>query len=212
MTFKRVFFTFIVTQLIISLIVDNTFAKNQTKSNEEILAEVTTTLVLSNIRKTVPDSARIVVITRNASAFTNWLQQILTDSCLQQNYLVYSSPGKDTLKGYQIQITDAQSSIWYHKWGRKWFFFSRGIERKISTTLHLQIMDPDGRILVSQKLNKTIRDTLAGSKIDNIENKQLNFTIGQWKTNTFKQRWLEPIVITATTATVIVLFYTLRNE
>lgn len=137
--------------------------------------------------------------------------QNLTDSCLAQKYLVYSSPDSGISYGYALEISGARVQIQYHSAGRHWLFFKKGVRRTFAGDFHLQAMRPDQQIIYSRRVTVSYQDTIPAGLLEEVENPDLPFTQGTKSDSSVIKRWLEPVLITATTITLIYLFYSLRS-
>ncbi|GEM_PF-6259588 len=186
--------------------------QEKTPTNQDILIRLLISPALKLIKSNIPSQKGLSITSPDNSPLSKWLVQILTDSCLQQKYLVYSPPRSDSVSAYVVEVTAAQSEIQYRSGGRKWLVFPGDVKREVQGSSHLQIKDERGRVLSSQEIRGRYADHIPRKVLPVMENEKLEFTRGVHQPSAFRKKWLEPILITATTATVIVLFYTLRSQ
>ncbi|NIU01645.1 MAG: hypothetical protein GWN01_12240 [Nitrosopumilaceae archaeon] len=210
MMFKRYHFVLII-GLTLSVSTSLSSQANIT-SNQQILSRLLVTPVLNIFADTLELSNSMKIQGNNDGLLNLWLIQNLTDSCLSKNYLVYSSPDSGFVPNYAIRITNPRVEINYRSAGGKLLVFQKGVKRKIKGSYHLQIQKRGGQVLFSREISGQYQDTIPNNMIDQVENEKLPFTIGTEYESPFVNRWLEPVLVTATTMTVIYLFYTLRSE
>ncbi len=185
--------------------------QDKTPTNKEVIARLLISPALQLIKTTTPLQGGLSISSPDNTPLSKWLVQILTDSCLQQKYLVYS-PRTDSVSTYVVEVTTPQIEIQYRSGGRKWGLFPGNVKRRVIGSYHIQIKDEKGRVRISQEISGTYEDKISRDALPDVENEKLEFTRGVHYPSTFRKKWLEPVLITATTATMIVLFYTLRNQ
>jgi len=182
-------------------------------TNQEVISRIFATPFLKILSDSLNINGPISIESRQKELFANWTAQILTDSCLRRKILVYSPP--DSSEGsadYSIVISDPRVEITYQSAGRRWLLFRKGLNRWVEGGYHLQITDREHRVLVSRYIVGSEQDIVPNDAIDAIENDTLPFTRGTKLDSPFIKRWLEPLIITATTMTVVYLFYSLRSK
>lgn len=200
--------------LILFLILLTGFAKPQEspRSNEDVAADLLVHSTLEKLKTSLPDVVAITVYAPSGNNIEGWFKQILTDSCLQENYLVYSYPKKDSADAVLLEISGTAVEINYKSIGRKWLIGSKGFQRTITSKSHLQFRNKENQVLFSQEITGEYQDVISGDFLKKAENEALPFTKGTKSADPFIKRWLEPVIITASTMTVGYLFYTLRSE
>ncbi len=187
------------------------YPQSTVTTNQEVISRT----FISKIINVLTDSLRIkepLTIKAGTEPLSNWMAQILTDSCLSKNYLVYSSADSGIANKYSVLISDASVKIEYRSGGKKWLFFNKRVHRSFQGSYHLQISNPDGRIVLSRINSVHYQDIIPSGAEKEVENQGLAFTKGTKSVSSFIKRWLEPVLVTATTASVVFLFYTLRSE
>lgn len=182
-------------------------------TNQEVISRIFVTPFLEILSDSLNIDDTISIESAQKELFANWTAQILTDSCLRRKILVYSPPdsGKGSA-GYSIVVSDPRVQITYQSAGRRWLLFRKGLNRWIEGGYHLQITDREQRVLLSRYITGFEQDIVPNNAIDTIENDALPFSKGTKLESTFIKRWLEPVIITATTMTVVYLFYSLRSQ
>ncbi len=200
--------------LILILMALTGFVKPQTSYpvNEDVIADLLVKSTLEKLKTNLPEAEAITIYAASGNQFESWFQQILTDSCLQHNYLVYSYPKKDSADAILLEISGTAVEINYKSTGRKWLFGSKGFQRIIASKSHLQFRNKENQVLFSQEISGEYQDVIPGNFLKSAENEALPFTKGTKSADPFIKRWLEPVIITASTMTVGYLFYTLRSE
>ena len=186
--------------------------KSQTPPNQEIIAGIFTYPVLQILSDSLKVKEAIAIKSDKPETFPSWVAQILSDSCLSKNFLVYSPPDSGGTTNYMVTVSNPWVEITYQSAGRRWLLFKKGLKRTIEGGYHLQITDSEQRLLFSRQISGIAQDVIAEKMIEQVENNNLPFTKGTKLKSAFITRWLEPIVITAATMTVVYLFYSLRSE
>ncbi len=183
------------------------------ESNEERLMKLLTPPVLELLADHLTDSTAVQFHFPNNNQFGRRLSQNLSDSCLVRKYLVYSTADSLTVPGIDVVISNTVPQVHYRVAGRNLLRRVNRVDRHIEGSFHLQMRErPGGKLIASNQVKKQAVDTIEKRRIKEVENSALPFTIGKWETSETRKKWLEPIMITGATATVILLFYTLRSE
>lgn len=186
--------------------------ENATPTNQEVLSRLFTAPVLTLLADSLPPSGTLVIRDSPGGGLAAWLIQNLTDSCLAQKYLVYSSPDSGVSYDYALEISGARVQIQYHSAGRRWLFFKKGVRRTFTGDFHLRVIRSDRQILYSRQMPVSYQDVIPAGLLERVENPDLPFTQGTKSGSSVINRWLEPVLITATTITLIYLFYSLRSN
>lgn len=181
-------------------------------TNQEILSRVFTAPILKLLADSLPPAGALVIRESPGGGLEAWLIQNLTDSCLAQKYLVYSSPDSGVSYDYALEISGARVQIQYHSAGRRWLFFKKGVRRTFEGDFHLRAIRHDRQILYSRRVMVSHQDVIPAGLLERVENPDLPFTQGTKSGSSVINRWLEPVLITATTITLIYLFYSLRSK
>lgn len=156
------------------------------------------TLVFSNPRIAVQNPA-----------LSEWMRKSLVDSTLRRGYSVYVEPNNAPDSAIVVEITDQSITFEYESIGHKWLFFNKGYRRSVASGFHISITEPDGKVLLSQQFSENFEDTV--SNINAIEDEKLIFARGKKINSSLGKRLIEPVLITASTITMVYLFYSLRS-
>lgn len=181
-------------------------------ANQEVISRIFVTPFLEILSDSLNVNGTISIESASKGLLSNWTAQILTDSCLRKKILVYSPPDSGEIADYSIVVSDPRVQITYQSAGRRWLLLRKGVNRWIEGGYHLQITDREHRVLVSQYIAGSEEDLVPNNAIDAIESDALPFTKGTKLHSPFIKRWLEPVIITAATMTVVYLFYSLRSK
>ena len=186
-------------------------AQTNDLKNQEVLSRLLIPSTIAILADSLQINSGISIKSERDAVFESWIAQILTDSCLSQNYLVYSDADSSKMT-HKILVSSPFSEIQYRSAGRKWLFFKKGLHREVQGGYRLQVENPDGRLIFSGNIAGEYRDVISSGAQKIVENPDLGFTKGTKSGSSFIKRWMEPVIITVATATVVYLFYTLRSE
>jgi len=179
-------------------------------SNEEVARQIIVEPVLQQLFKEIPDSAILTFLIKETNAeLSGWTKQNLVDSCIAHGYAVYdevdSIPGSFEI----IEIRSAEISFEYKSSGKKWLFLNKGYKRIVNCEFHISITKNTGKIIFSKRFSNIFEDIVPNIKM--VENKRLSFTKGKKLDSSITNKLIEPVLITASAATVVYLFYSLRS-
>jgi hypothetical protein len=194
------------------LFVVNLFAQQQPKTNLQLMQEIITPKLFSPIKQSIPSGKSIVIRAASDDECSQLFAKILTDSCVQANYLVYSSADSAEIPVYRVILTDAECSVVYYPQKRKWLVGKLTYLREIGVSTHLQIANPASQILVSRQVSERFTDKIASDAIADVENPNFSITKGTKTSKGGFNRWVEPILLSAATIAVIFSFYSLRSN
>lgn len=182
-------------------------------TNEEVIRRLFMSSTLKVLKDTLQaDKQALQLKSDGNEPLASWLIRNLTDSCLANKFLVYSSADSQSRAQLVVQLSSPEVVIEYRGAGKKMLVFSKGMKRSIAGKYHLQIIGKSGNILFSRMMHMNYQDRLPAGSYSVVEDRALPFTHGTKKQSALLKRWLEPVVITATTMSVIYLFYTLRSN
>ena len=194
------------------LMIASLHAQHPPKTNLQMMLEIIAPPLFTSVKQSIPGGSSIVISTASADECSRWIAKILTDSCVQANYLVYSSADSAENPVYRITLTDAACSVVYYPQKRKWLVGKANYLREIEVTVHLQIANPASQILVSKQVNEKFRDKIASDAIADIEDPNISITMGTKTSKGGFKRWVEPLFLSAVTIAVIFSFYSLRSN
>jgi hypothetical protein len=190
----------------------NLFAQPLPKTNQQVLQEIIIPSLFATLKQAVPIGSSIIIHSTPSDKCGQWLAKILTDSCVQANYLVYSSADSMVFPVYRVTLTNTECQIIYHTKRKKWFVGKSTYLREIKVSTHLQIANPASRILFSRQLSGNFVDKIASEAIAVIENPDFSITKGTKTSEDGFKRWVEPLILSAATVAVILSFYSLRSN
>lgn len=179
-------------------------------SNEEIAKKLLVEPALQQIYFHAPKSSRLIIQKHGENSdLSTWMEQSLIDSCFAHDYPVYFKLADSMDSTMVVEIAQPDITFTYHSMGKKWLFFNKGYKRVITSSFHISIKGENGKVLLSQNFSDNFADTL--SNITEIENAKLLFTKGKKIKSSIGKQLIEPVLITASTITVVYLFYSLRS-
>jgi len=143
------------------------------------------------------------------SALSIWMQQSLIDSAIVADYSVYLEASDSPDSAIAVEINDQTITFEYESIGNKWLFFNKGYKRSVKSDFHMSIREENGKVLLSQQFSENFEDTV--SNIDVLEDEKLDFTRGKKINSSLGKLLIEPVLITASTITMVYLFYSLRS-
>ncbi len=183
--------------------------------NAAVLARLFSGAVLAAMERHLLPSAPLVIEIQNEDnddpSLKRWLQQVLEDSSVKNNFIVYKRVGKPLNLNFYVYLGRPEVQITYRSRGRKWLLFSREYEREVRVGFHLQIISPEQKIVYSGQVERDFVDRISPGEVDRVENPELPFTVGTKATSAFINKIVEPVLISGATLTVIYLFYILRS-
>lgn len=179
-------------------------------SNEAIATKLLVEESLQKIYLHTPKTLNLVIeVSGENPEISGWIQQNIIDSCIVQNYSVYVKSDDSIDSALVVDILDPNITFEYHSLGNKWLFFNKGYKRVCTSNFHISIRENNGMVLMSQNVDNNVADTL--SNIRKVENKKLAFTSGKKFDSLIGKKLIEPVLITASTITMVYLFYSLRS-
>jgi hypothetical protein len=184
-----------------------------TISNEVIARKLIVDGALEQVHLQASEVGAVVCIIvqdgHGNSEISSWMKRCLIDSAVKAGYAVYTQLEEAPDSAAIVEIADANIKFEYESIGNKWLFFNRGYNRSAEGDFHISIRKKNGKVLFSQQVHKDFADTL--SSTDMVENGELVFTKGKKTDPSLGKRLIEPVLITASTITMVYLFYSLRS-
>lgn len=181
--------------------------------NETAIARLISRPILTLLQPHVQAPMPLLIDISDTSdeVLQHWMRQVIEDSMLKNNFIVYKKPGKHLNLYFSLRVTRPLIRVTYRLKGRKWLLFTRKVERTVRVAFHVQLISPEQQIVYSQKLEQQYRDEIPGHALKKLENPLLPFTSGTKESSTFINRIVEPVLISGATITVVYLFYILRS-
>lgn len=200
--------------LILSLVISISLQggnTNITISNEGIAKKLLVEKALQQIYGYAPKYSRLVIqVEGKNSEISQWMQQNIIDSCIVKKYSVFIKSEHSIDSSLSVDISNPDITFEYHSLGKKLLLFNKRYKRIGNSNFHISIKAITGKILSSQNFSSNFNDTL--SNVNKIENEKLSFTKGKRNESQFGKRIIEPLLITASTITMVYLFYSLRSS
>jgi hypothetical protein len=179
-------------------------------SNEEVATKLMVEESLQRIYLHTPKFSKLVIEVREEKPeISKWIQQNIIDSCIAQNYSVYINFDDSIGSAFVVDISNPNITFEYHSLGSKWLFFNKGYKRVCKSNFHISIRENNGMVIMSHNFTNNFSDTL--SNISEVEDEKIKFTIGIKFDSLIGKRIIEPVLITASTITMVYLFYSLRS-
>ncbi|RMG65968.1 MAG: hypothetical protein D6715_07660 [Calditrichaeota bacterium] len=184
----------------------------QPPTNEALFIQALVKPALQAIHSTIPRPGPLLIQARAQDPLSQWLVRQLVDSTLAEGWQVFLTPDSLNSRWYRVQLSQARGQLQYRTVGRRLLLFASKTQRRLDAQLHLQLVAPDGKVLYSNTLTRTLADTIPHGRRHDLENRELPFTKGVSNSNGTARRWVEPLLVTASTATAVYLFFVLRND
>ncbi len=196
----------------ILLLVGLTRGQDSTKTNLQLLQDQMVQPVVRALDSlNLPPQAIAIQVT-GEDELSAWIEQKLKEEVLSKGwnlYLADSSFTKDD--GVMVQISGANVEIQYRSKEKNWLFRTTRYLRQVEGVFSYQIVRA-GEILAVKEKHFRYRDEVPAGELKHLENPLLPFSRGTRYSSPWIDRFLEPVVITAATLTVVYLFYTLRSS
>jgi hypothetical protein len=137
------------------------------------------------------------------------LVTVLSDSL---RLSIYKNP-LDSIETTTLIYHLHRCEIVYRPLPRKIFWQGSRWQRVANVMIEVDLYNTSTRQVVSQKIfEESAADTLSEKSWQNLENRNLSFTVGRTEPDEAGWRWLEPVLIVSATGAVIYLFYSLRSR
>lgn len=105
-----------------------------------------------------------------------------------------------------LRVTVETAAVAYTRAGR------RRLGRSVRLVLLATLLAPDGRLLREARCERTAEDVVPRSAHAALEDPAIPATQAPLPPGSWRRRYLEPAVLTAATALVVFLFFSLRND
>ncbi|MBN1541876.1 hypothetical protein JW992_06990 [candidate division KSB1 bacterium] len=86
------------------------------------------------------------------------------------------------------------------------------LQRSVGLSLQFSVFDDDKQLLWAESIRDSLVDELEVGRIARIEDPTIPATVGIKPDSSHKQKWIEPLLVSAVSAVVIYLFYTYRSH
>ncbi len=159
--------------------------------------------------QTVPPRERIYLSVSGQTGLARWITDTTVPLLLAKKFRVYKTDNDSV--NYRIGVTGARVRITYRPLARNWLTRVTRWQRRIEVRGTVEIVTSAGEVKGVQQLQSDYEDILTISPRQ-LENVEYPFTRGQVDDTTRWKKWVEPILISAATITVVALFFTIRSQ
>ncbi len=192
-----------------SLLLTSLMAQSRPLTNEELLKQQFVPAVVDTLTNGLPPEVGVVMTIEPQSTFSRWIHQELTRQFLRKKFRVYKTVTPDV--NYRIRVNRLKTVIVYRPVSRNWLGRVSRWQRTIEVSGQLEVVSDREEVRLLQPLTWVYADTVRQNP-GTLENPELPFTRGTVEDTTRWQRWVEPILISVATITVVTLFFTIRSQ
>ena len=181
----------------------------QTLSNADVLKHQMIPVLVDTIKTIVPAKSKVVLSVEPRGTFADWMRQQFTQELLRKKIRVYKTASSDV--NYRILVSGVTVLITYQPVSRNWLGRVKHWKRIVQLIGQLEVISSLGEVKMLYPLQLAYTDTVT-AKLKTLEQADLPFTHGTVEDTTHWQRWVEPILISVATITVVTLFFTIRSQ
>ena len=183
----------------------------QTKSNLQLLNELVVKPVVNALDSLPEAPPEVVISLKEKSEFADWAVKKLQEAILKKRIRVFDTLTASDTDWVIIDLEKMKINLSYRVKKRKWLVRPSRYMREIEGILSFSIRRHNGAVLYSGEREIHFQDVISATDLKTVENEMYPFSQGTKRESKFVKRFLEPVVITGATASVIYLFYTLRS-
>lgn len=195
------------------LLISNFFYSNncysQIKTNQEIIKGLVINEIFNSIEKLSAKPDSIQIILRGQSDIEKWIVEKLRTEVLDRGITLLEN-NQDS--SFQIIIEKVETQITYRGKNRSILLNYSNYEREIRAIISFFLKNEHNTVLFNFSEELTNIDLITRNSIEKVENRLLPFTVGSKAESKFIKRFLEPIIATAVTISVVYLFFSLRSS
>ena len=185
--------------------------ENPVPLNHEVVNELIQLEVIPLVDNALKQKTVVISKPSPTTPLSQWLKTKITEACLGKEFVVYSEPDSaDSVS--LLRFVQPVLQIEYQTAGRNWFFRSKEYKRRLLLKMQLEVIAPDGRVVLSSPVDAAFEDRVSRNELERLQNAPQSFLRGTKNDSGLIKRWLEPVATTVATATVIYLFYSLRSD
>lgn len=191
----------------------NLLAQEPPRSNLEVFSELFNDIfsqVFSNVHAN--DSAELAISIEQTPYDVYWLlEPPLVTSARRTGFGHFRKIELITEQdsaSFQIEIRPVRLSVAYESDAD---LQRHQVARVCRADLHIRLVDPRQRILITDNFGSSIRDVIDKKQIERVENVRYPFATASRSKGFFKT-WVEPLTVSAVTGTIIYLFYSFRSK
>ncbi len=177
--------------------------------NLQVLEQQMVQPIVQSIMHTIPIGERLTLQITGDTELAAWLSEQLIQHLLVKKFRVYNTATLDV--NYIVRIKIDTVSITYFPMSHQWWGGVKEWQRKVQLKGRLTIISAKQELLTVQQLDTVFEDQFSGGW-QKLETQQWSFTRGKVIDRSPWRRWVEPILISAATITVIALFFTVRSQ
>ena len=182
----------------------------QSLSNLDLLQGMISQPVIKALDSLTAIPVKIKIESKTNSDICRWMVQQLQKDLLARNFWLFTD-SDSTRADLTLVIDDLQSSIVYRVVDRNLFFRSSRYQRAVELLLAFHYKNNQESILYTYSKSIKKIDVVRRSEIAQLENKFYSFSQGQKIESSLWSKFIEPVIVTAATAGVVYLFFSLRS-
>jgi hypothetical protein len=183
----------------------------QTKSNLDIIRLYLVDYLSAVIDSSLEESGNIQMQLEQNDETGLWWKETLREFLLEKKITINSNFDQNFSDSYKLVLERTRIKIDYYPKKRKYFFKTSSYQRQISGLCSFILINKQGNLSLSRLKEFNYEDEISASDLRRVENEHFLFTNGTKMESKFIKRLVEPMIITATTAGVVYLFYSLRS-
>ncbi len=182
---------------------------SQIKMNQEVIKELVINEIFNSIEKLSDKPDSIQIILRGQRDTERWIVEKLRTEVLERGITLLEN-NQDS--SFQIIIEKIETQITYRGKNRSILLNYSNYEREIRAIISFFLKNEHNTVLFNFSGELKNIDLITRNSIEKVENRLLPFTVGSKAESKFIKRFLEPIIVTAVTISVVYLFFSLRSS
>ncbi len=182
---------------------------SQIKTNQEVIKELVINEIFNSIEKLSDKPDSIQIILRGQRDTERWIVEKLRTEVLERGITLLEN-NQDS--SFQIIIEKIETQITYRGKNRSILLNYSNYEREIRAIISFFLKNEHNTVLFNFSGELKNIDLITRNSIEKVENRLLPFTVGSKAESKFIKRFLEPIIVTAVTISVVYLFFSLRSS
>ncbi len=177
--------------------------------NLHILQQLIIAPLVQTIQHSVPPRETVYLSVSGERELAEWVQETAIPLLLAKKIRVYKINNDNV--NYRIMVTGITARIMYRPLARNWLTQVVQWQRTITVGGKMEVLTTAGEVKGIYPLTSSFSDTLAVNP-RTLETPEYPFTKGNTTDATRWKKWVEPILISAATITVVALFFTIRSQ
>lgn len=183
----------------------------QVTTNLEILRYHFVDGVIMALDSLDSEPPQLQIVLEQKDEMGEWWMESLREALLKKQIKIRADSVPSEKGDYQMVLKKAGTFIKYRPEKRNLLLKTSAYQRIIEGTLSFILKKKKENILLSRTKQFFYSDDLKASAMKEVENKFYLFSYGTKTESKFIKRLVEPVLVTATTAGVIYLFYSMRS-